>query len=73
LRTTSTAACNPSRAAIRGRLPPVRRYGRLANGVRLLAVRNDETPTIALQVVFAMGQRDEPEGKAGLASLTSGD
>jgi len=44
---------------------------RLANGVRLLAVPNTETPTVTIQAVFEMGQRDEPPGKAGLASLTT--
>ncbi len=44
---------------------------RLANGVRLLAVRNEETPTVTIQVIFDAGQRDEPPGKAGLASLTA--
>jgi zinc protease len=43
----------------------------LANGVRLLAVPNRETPTVTIQAVFSMGQRDEPAGKAGLASLTT--
>jgi zinc protease len=43
----------------------------LANGVRLLAVPNTETPTVTIGVVFAMGQRDEPPGKAGLASMTA--
>jgi zinc protease len=43
----------------------------LANGVRILAVPNTETPTVTIQAVFAMGQRDEPPGKAGLASLTT--
>jgi zinc protease len=51
-------------------LPPVG-DGRLANGVRLLTVHNDETPTVTVSAVFAMGQRDEPAGKAGLASLTA--
>jgi zinc protease len=43
----------------------------LANGVRLLAVPNTETPTVTIRAVFSMGQRDEPPGKAGLASLTA--
>lgn len=43
---------------------------RLANGVRVLAVNNDETPTTTINVYFDMGQRDEPVGKAGLAELT---
>ncbi len=41
----------------------------LANGVRLLAVPNDETPTVTVRAVFQVGQRDEPPGKAGLTSL----
>jgi zinc protease len=51
-------------------LPPIWDTG-LANGVRLLAVPNTETPTVTILAVFAMGQRDEPAGKAGLASLTA--
>jgi zinc protease len=43
----------------------------LANGVRLLAVPNTETPTLTVQAIFAMGQRDEPPGKSGLANLTA--
>jgi len=43
----------------------------LANGIRLLAVPNTETPTMTIRVTFAMGQRDEPPGKAGLAQLTA--
>jgi len=52
-------------------LPPIWDT-QLANGVRLLAVPNMETPTVTVRVVFAMGQRDEPPGKAGLANLTTG-
>ncbi|MDT8409031.1 MAG: pitrilysin family protein [Wenzhouxiangellaceae bacterium] len=51
-------------------LPPLEDL-RLENGVRVLAVSNDETPTVTLRGVFAMGQRDEPAGKAGLAALTA--
>ena len=51
-------------------LPPIWDT-QLANGVRLLAVPNTETPTIAIHALFSMGQRDEPPGKAGLASLTA--
>ncbi|UHQ54167.1 MULTISPECIES: M16 family metallopeptidase [Microbulbifer] len=42
---------------------------KLDNGVRLLAVENSETPTVTVQAVFDVGQRDEPRGKAGLTSL----
>jgi zinc protease len=41
----------------------------LANGVRMLAVPNDETPTVTVRAVFEVGQIDEPRGKAGLTSL----
>jgi zinc protease len=51
-------------------LPPVEDI-RLENGVRLLAVANAETPTVTIRAVFGAGQRDEPEGKAGLAGLTA--
>ena len=51
-------------------LPPIN-DSRLANGVRMLSVPNTETPTVTLQAVFDMGQRDETAGKAGLASLTA--
>ncbi len=43
----------------------------LANNVRLLAVPNPETPTVTVRARFAMGQRDEPAGKAGLTALTT--
>ncbi len=43
----------------------------LANGIRVLAVPNDETPTVTIRAGFAMGQRDEPPGKAGLTALTA--
>ena len=43
----------------------------LANGVRVLAVPNEETPTMTVSAAFDLGRRDEPEGKAGLASLTA--
>jgi zinc protease len=51
-------------------LPPVWDT-QLSNGVRVLAVPNTETPTVTVRAVFAMGQRDEPAGKAGLANLTA--
>jgi zinc protease len=43
----------------------------LSNNVRVLAVPNSETPTVTIRATFAMGQRDEPAGKAGLTSLTT--
>jgi zinc protease len=49
-------------------LPPTWR-DELANGVPVLGVHNNETPTTSLQIIFELGQRDEPLGKAGLASM----
>jgi zinc protease len=43
----------------------------LANNVRVLAVPNEETPTVTVRASFEMGQRDEPAGKAGLTALTA--
>ncbi len=43
----------------------------LSNNVRVLAVPNTETPTVTVRATFAMGQRDEPAGKAGLTALTT--
>ncbi|MDH4019749.1 MAG: insulinase family protein [Xanthomonadales bacterium] len=43
----------------------------LANNIRVLAVPNTETPTVTIRASFAMGQRDEPAGKAGLTALTT--
>lgn len=51
-------------------LPPIWDTS-LTNGVRVLAVPNTETPTMTVRATFAMGQRDEPTGKAGLSSLTA--
>jgi len=51
-------------------LPPVADLT-LANGTRLLGVANPETPTVTISAVFDTGQRDEPQGKAGLANLTA--
>ena len=51
-------------------LPPVSDLV-LANGVRLLAVPDMETPTVTISIIFEAGQRDEPPGKAGLANLTA--
>jgi zinc protease len=49
-------------------LPPTWQ-DQLANGIPVLGVNNSETPTVSLNVIFAVGQRDEPGDKAGLANL----
>lgn len=44
---------------------------RLSNNVRMLLVTDQETPTTTIRATFDSGQRDEPAGKAGVASLTA--
>jgi zinc protease len=44
----------------------------LANGIEILGAVNAETPTTAVQVRIPVGQKHEPIGKLGLASLTAG-
>ena len=43
----------------------------LANGIPVLGALNSETPTTAIQIKLAVGQKSEPLAKLGLASLTA--
>lgn len=43
----------------------------LANGIPVLGALNSETPTTAIQIKLAVGQKSEPLEKLGLASLTA--
>jgi len=43
---------------------------RLANGLRLILCQRHELPLISLMMVIPDGSRSDPQGKAGLASLT---
>ena len=65
-----------SQEPVSGANPPVELptvwQGELANGVPVLGVHNAETPTATIRVVFDVGTRDEPSGKAGVASLMAG-
>ena len=51
-------------------LPEIWR-GELDNGVRVLGARNVETPTTAIRLRIAAGQRNESTEKLGLAALTA--
>ena len=51
-------------------LPEIWR-GELDNGVRVLGARNVETPTTAIRLRIAVGQRNESTEKLGLAALTA--
>ncbi|MCB9692602.1 MAG: insulinase family protein, partial [Alphaproteobacteria bacterium] len=43
----------------------------LANGITVLGAANDETPTTAIRIRIAAGQKHEPLAKLGLATLTA--
>lgn len=45
--------------------------GTLPNGIEVLAARNDETPTTAIQVRIRTGQRHETPDKLGVANLVA--
>jgi len=43
----------------------------LANGLRVIAIEQHETPTVSAQLIVPAGKVYEPAGKAGLASATA--
>ena len=51
-------------------MPPVERFT-LKNGLTVIAVESDVAPTFQVQLAVRAGRRDEPRGKAGLASFAA--
>src|SRR6266850_5755972 len=41
----------------------------LANGLRLLGVEDHSSPTVAIQVWYHVGSKDDPQGRSGFAHL----
>ena len=41
----------------------------LANGLRVLTVEDHASPTVAIQVWYKVGSKDDPEGRSGFAHL----
>ena len=41
----------------------------LANGLRVLSVADHSSPTVAIQVWYHVGSKDDPEGRSGFAHL----
>lgn len=61
-------ACTPAHGA--PALAPLAFTDRtLANGLRVLAVENHDLPTVAIQVWYRVGSKDDPEGRSGFAHL----
>ena len=41
----------------------------LANGLRVLTAEDHSSPTVAIQVWYKVGSKDDPEGRSGFAHL----
>jgi zinc protease len=41
----------------------------IANGLRVLSVEDHSSPTVAIQVWYKVGSKDDPEGRSGFAHL----
>ena len=52
------------------RVPPINFKERtLANGLRVFSVQEKSSPTVAIQVWYKVGSKDDPEGRSGFAHL----
>jgi zinc protease len=49
--------------------PIVFRERTLANGLRVISARDKTTPTVAIQVWYHVGSKDDPPGRSGFAHL----
>jgi len=49
--------------------PIAYRERRLANGLQVISVRSDASPTVSVQVWYHVGSRDDPAGRSGFAHL----
>lgn len=51
-------------------VPPLKFQQRtLANGLQVIWLEDHETPTVAVQVWYRVGSKDDPEGRSGFAHL----
>ena len=41
----------------------------LANGIKVLTVKDSSSPTVAIQVWYKVGSKDDPDGRSGFAHL----
>jgi zinc protease len=55
---------------MRLRIPTIK-YGerRLSNGLQLLSIEDHASPTVAVQVWYKVGSKDDPQGRSGFAHL----
>src|SRR5947207_3634973 len=51
-------------------MPPIKfRERTLTNGMRVLSAEDNSSPTVAIQVWYHVGSKDDPEGRSGFAHL----
>ncbi|HEV8239990.1 MAG TPA: pitrilysin family protein [Thermoanaerobaculia bacterium] len=69
---TLTAAAAPAAPAgdVAGQLPTLAiRHRTLSNGLDVYSVEDHTTPTVAIQVSYRVGSKDDPPGRSGFAHL----
>ena len=60
----------PLLAAAQTRMPQLKFTDRtLANGLRVLTVEDHSSPTVAIQVWYHVGSKDDPNQRSGFAHL----
>src|ERR671938_937647 len=78
LRQSLSAACAvallcalaPVAARAQGKMPKLNyRERTLANGLRVLSAVDTSSPTVAIDVWYHVGSKDDPEGRSGFAHL----
>lgn len=64
------AAAAQSRAPAESAVPPIPYKERtLANGMKVVSVRDATTPNVTVQVWYDVGSKDDPQGRSGFAHL----
>jgi zinc protease len=62
------AAAEPTPAAVR--IPPIQfQHETLPNGLEVYSVEDHSSPTVAVQVWYHVGAKDDPSGRSGFAHL----
>ncbi|HEV2885032.1 MAG TPA: pitrilysin family protein [Pyrinomonadaceae bacterium] len=60
----------PGRASAQVKMPTIKFRDRtLPNGMRVLSAVDNSSPTVAIQVWYHVGSKDDPEGRSGFAHL----
>jgi len=66
----AAAAGGAAPAAAQTRVPLINyRERALPNGLRVFSVRDTSSPTVAIQVWYKVGSKDDPEGRSGFAHM----